>query len=427
MNRWQSFVGLVVVLCAAGAVRAGLPWEMQAKLTASDPDPSDRFGISVGMSGGFAIVGAVYDDERASNAGAAYFFQRTGPSSWSQAAKLTDPNGAADDYFGNSVSISGNYAIVGNVWDDDKGTNSGSAYVFEYDAGNWSPVAKLTASDGTAGREYGNSVAVEGNYAFVGTSYANKVYVYSRGESGWSETAILVPSAGNTAQFFGQGLSAKGDRVVVCDQGDDQKAPGAGAAYVFKRSGTTWEQVAKLMASDAAAGDCLARCSITEDWVVLGAVHADDNGTDSGSAYVFRTSDWSQAAKLIPSDGNAYDFFGSSVSVDGNHMVVTAGRDDDAGTDAGSAYFCCVNEEGAWTFQQKWTAPDAAAGDLLAASFIWGNYAILGAEYQDGAGIDAGAAYILAVPEPATLSLLALGFALSLSKGGLAVMRRRRR
>ena len=111
-------------------MRSGTFWSQQVKLTASDATAGDYFGVSVSISGDYAIVGAYRDDGDGSDSGSAYVFMRS-DTTWSQQAKLTAFDAAAGDEFGFSVSISGDYAIVGAWCDDDGGTDSGSAYIFE--------------------------------------------------------------------------------------------------------------------------------------------------------------------------------------------------------------------------------------------------------------------------------------------------------
>ena len=139
-------------------------WNEMAKLTASDGDASDQFGGSVSISGNVAIVGA---DGNCS----AYVFEKDASiGDWNEVAKLTASEGDGSDYFGFSVSVSGNVAIVGAHFDDDNGSHSGSAYVFEKDGstGDWSEVAKLTASDGDEGDTFGGRISISGNVAIVG-------------------------------------------------------------------------------------------------------------------------------------------------------------------------------------------------------------------------------------------------------------------
>ena len=170
-----------VQFCESGAI---------SKLRASDGAANDRFGVSVSTSGDYAIVGAREDDDNGPGAGSAYIFAPNylNPNNWGQQAKLTASDGATGDYFGESVSISGNYAIVGAYGDDDKGSLSGSAYIFKRDpdSESWGEQAKLTAPDGAANDYFGNSVSISGNYAVVGArrdddngSYSGSAYVFN--------------------------------------------------------------------------------------------------------------------------------------------------------------------------------------------------------------------------------------------------------
>ena len=234
----------------------------QAKITASDAASSDYFGYSVEIYGDYAIVGAYRDDDDGSNSGSAYIFVRDG-TSWSQQAKLTASDAASNDRFGWSVAIYGDYAIVGAYMDDDDGSASGSAYIFVRDGTSWSQQAKLTASDDAAGDYFGYSVGIYEDYAILGAYY------------------------------------------------NDDDEIDSGSAYIFTRSGTSWSQQAKLTASDAASSDMFGySVAIYEDYSIVGAHRNDDDGTDSGSAYIFvrNGTSWSQQAKLTASDGAIQDF-----------------------------------------------------------------------------------------------------------------------
>ena len=154
-----------------------------SKLTASDGAAGDRFGSSVSVSGSRAVVGAPQDDYDGSSSGSAYVFERASDGTWSQAAKLTASDGAAEDTFGEKVSVSGNRIIVGGQLNDDSGVNSGAAYVFERNSdGTWSETTKLLAEDGAAGDEFGIGVGISGGIAFIGAagddSAAGSAYVY---------------------------------------------------------------------------------------------------------------------------------------------------------------------------------------------------------------------------------------------------------
>jgi len=325
----------------------GASWVEQAKLVASDGAASDYFGRSVSVSGDVALVGAPYDDDNGANSGSAYVFRWNG-TSWAQEPnKLLASDGATSDYFGWSVSVSGDVAVVGAWGDDDKPCNSGSAHIFERNQGGpdkWGQVTKLVASDGAGGDEFGHSVSVSGDVAVVGAledDGKGSAYVYRRNGTSWVEQPKLVASDGAGGDEFGCSVSVSGDVAVIGAQDDDDNGAKSGSAYVFRRNGTTWVQQANLLAPDGAAGDCFGcSVSVSGDVVVVGACGDDDNGSYSGSAYVFRWNGavWVQQAKLLASDGAADDWFGRSVSVSGDVAAVGAYLDDDNGSGSGSAY-----------------------------------------------------------------------------------------
>ena len=282
---------LTLTICAAASLSIYQPAYAQIsefKLTASDNAAGDWFGISVSISGDYVAVGAYLDDDNGNESGSAYVFKRSG-TSWAQEAKLLPADGAAGDHFGKSVSISGDYAVVGARNDDDNGNESGSAYVFKRIGTSWAQEAKLLPADGAEGDNFGQSVSISGDYAVVGA------------------------------------------------RNDDDNGSDAGSAYIFKRTGTSWAQEAQLFASDGAAGDIFGfSVSISGDYAVVGALHDDDNGSHSGSAYLFKRTgtSWTEEAKLLASDGAADTHFGV-VSISGGYAAVGAFLN---GSDAGSAY-----------------------------------------------------------------------------------------
>ena len=276
-----------------------------------------------------------------------------------QQVKLTASDGATNDYFGVSVSVSGDTIVVGAESDDDNGHHSGSAYVFVMPNGGWADMtetAKLTASDGAANDNFGESVSVSGDTIVAGAygdddngSLSGSAYVFVRPSGGWSEatqTAKLTASDGTADDHFGISVSMSGDTIVV-GASNTYDGTATGSAYVFEKPSGGWSdttQTAKLTASDGAAEDNFGwSVSVSGDTIVVGAVDDDDNGDGSGSAYVFEKpsggwSDATQTAKLADIDGAADDDFGWSVSVSGDTIVVGAPYDDDNGTSSGSAH-----------------------------------------------------------------------------------------
>ncbi|HUN81536.1 MAG TPA: FG-GAP repeat protein [Phycisphaerae bacterium] len=227
--------------------RSGTFWAQQAKLTASDGAAGDSFGYSVALSGSSAIVGAGSDDTTAgSNAGSAYVFIRCG-TVWTEQAKLVASDGAANDAFGVSVAISGDMAIVGASGDDTPaGSDAGSAYVFTRSGGAWVQQAKLTASDAGAGDQFGISVAIDRDTVIIGAytddvpsgSNAGSVYVFTANidtcSSPWTQQAKLTASDGAAGDEFGYAVAIAHDTAVVGVFSDDTAAGGeAGSMYVY--------------------------------------------------------------------------------------------------------------------------------------------------------------------------------------------------
>jgi len=327
--------------------RKATDWIQQTKLTASSPAAGDQFGSDVSISGDNAIVGADRNDYNGPWSGAAYVFQRTNIG-WIQQEMLVPSDGNVGDRFGNAVSISGNYLIVGAYWDDDNGANSGSAYVFRKDVAGWVLEAKLRASDGVKDDWFGYDVSIDGNYAVVGAvldnhdgAYRGSAYIFRRDGSNWVQQTKLVADDGQAGDEFGGSVSISENSAVIGAIGNDDAGEDAGAAYIFTRSGNDWDQQGRLVPSDGAAGDQFGNSvSIDGNYAVVAAHLDQDNGTDSGSAYIFKREgqNWVQQAKLAAPDGQQGDFFGQGVSIDSSYVIVGAPYDDDNGNESGSVH-----------------------------------------------------------------------------------------
>ncbi len=277
------------------------------------------------------------------------FFERDEDSSWNQTAKLTASDGELEDAFGTSVSISDDLAIVGATGHDALGTNSGAAYVFErQENGFWIEIAKLTASD-----------------------------------ADWFDT-------------FGGETSLSGDRAIVAATGNDDGGTSSGAAYVFERSGDgSWLEVAKLTASDASSEDLFGiAVSISNDIAVIGAWRADGLALDSGAAYVFTrepSGSWNEAARLIASDGAEGDHLGSALALWGNSVAIGSPHDGFAG----SVYVYTQLENGSWIQAEKLypIGPDSGAHFGDAVAFVE-NDLLAGAPQDFGKDQNSGVAYV---------------------------------
>ncbi len=376
-------------------------------------------------------------DSSASSAGAAYVFVRDATGRWSQQAYLKASNTGANDFFGYSVGISGDTVVVGAFGESSKATGvdgdqtdnskgqAGAAYVFTRDAsGTWSQQAYLKASNTDAQDQFGFSISVSGDTVVVGAPgessltsgvdgnqidnsdpNAGAAYVFTRDTSGtWSQQAYLKASRTDAQDQFGFSISVSGDTVVVGAPNESSKATGvdgdgtdnsksrAGAAYVFARDNSgTWSQQAYLKASNTDAGDQFGTSvAVSGDTLLVGAPgessnatgvngdQADNSAGNAGAAYVFTrdaSGTWSQQAYLKASNTDTFDWFGSSIAISGDMVVVGANDETSKATgvdgdqtdnsvgSAGAAYLFSRDASGTWSQQAYLKASNTDAGD----------------------------------------------------------------
>ena len=397
------------------------------KLVADDGAEYDEFGKSVSLDGDTIVVGASRADVGGNSIqGAAYVFARSegGADSWGQVAKLVSDDGAEYDEFGYSVSLDGDTIVVGaRLVDVGDNANQGAAYVFARTAGGadgWGQVAKLVSDDGVGGDEFGKSVSVDGDTIVVGADLADvggnsnqgAAYIFARSEGGadsWGQVAELFADDAAGGFRFGYSVSLDGDTIVVGATGADVASNAfPGAAYVFARSddgADSWGQVAKLFADDGVGGGQFGfSVSVDGDTIVVGARYADvEVNAFPGAAFVFgRTKDgadsWGQVAKLFADDGVGGGLFGSSVSVDGDTIVVGAYLADVGGKeDQGAAYVYARTKGGSdsWGQVAKLVADDEERRDFFGYSVsVDGDTIVVGASRSTvGGNEDQGEAY----------------------------------
>ncbi len=390
------------------------------KLEASDGAVSDQFGYAVGISGDTAIVGALADDDGGSASGSAYIFERDlgELDSWTEAAKLTASDGAANDQFGISVGISGDYAVVGAFYDN---TGKGAAYVYARDqwgAGNWGQVKKLVASDAALNDRFGKAVAISGDTIIVGAQLeddgcpsgspqcaAGSAYIFQRDQGGkdsWGEVTKILPNDPSPGKTFGNAVAISGDYAAISAIGDSVKAVGAGAAYIFRRDPASgnWAQAKKLYAGDAGFKDKFGKSiGVSGNTVVVGAFSADIGGVNFvGAAYVFerdfpQDDSWGQSKKLTASDGSFNDQYAISAAINNDAIIIGAFAADDACPrdlfcDSGKAYLYGRNTGGAgnWGEIHPVVAGDTAYQEFFGISVaVTTGAAIVGAHHRQNA------------------------------------------
>ena len=386
--------------------RRGTEWVEQAKLVASDEMRGDYFGISVALDERTALVGAHRANEPFADGGAVYVFERTGEI-WNQTAKLLAPDGDHFAYFGFSVGLDANTAIVGAIRDGEAGENAGAAYVFVKDQFGWVPQAKLLGNNTDSEDRFGYAVDVDGDFAIV-TSPRNRgigaAYIYRREGTEWEQKRNrvrirMIPIDPDGATSFGVSVTISGDTAVIGATGGVIGDKESGAAYVFTQNEPPfWNQHTKLAAGDRQSGDQLGfAVAISGDEIIAGAPTHNAGGRASGAAYIFERNEeakWVESGKLSDGETASEDQFGTAVAISGNIAIAGAQQADDVAPNAGAAY---IFERGGvlWLQRGKLIADDGKAGDLFGnAVAISGDTILIGAPGVDDAGPEAGAAYI---------------------------------
>jgi hypothetical protein len=378
---------------------SGANWNQQQKLVADDGSVHEHFGRSVALNGETALVGAhlAYIGGN-TNQGAAYVFTRSG-TIWSQQQKLVAADGAATDLFGSSVALDGETALIGARADVGANGNQGAAYVFTRSGASWSQQQKLVARDGAAGDWFGRSVALDGDTALVGADRANvggltdtgKFYTTTRGPTPWPLTGSNVANDGAAGDRFGASVALDGETVLVgATQADVGGNIRQGAAYVFTRNGPIWVQQQKLVAADGAASDAFGiSVALDGETALVGAFLASVGGNyRQGAAYVFTRSgtSWSQQQKLVAADGAVVDHFGVSVALDGETALVGAYGANAGGNSRQGAAYVFTRSGASWSQQQKLVATDGVADDWFGYSVaLDGETALVGAYVASGA------------------------------------------
>lgn len=384
--------GLLLATSAPLAVAdVGVIHEAQILLP-NDGAAHEWFGNSVAHVGSTVLVGSRFDEILGASTGSAYLMNaETG----AQIAKLIPSDLEASDDIAISVGMSGNIAIVGS-WSDNtvNGMNSGSAYLFDATTGQ--ELFKLLATDGSAGDHAGFSVAISGEVAIVGAkddndngSQSGSAYLFD--VTTGVQIAKLLPTDGEAMNWFGSSVAISGTTAIVGAYRDNDNGGDSGSAYLFDV--TTGDQIAKLLPSDGAADDRFGRSVAINGTAALVAANGDDdNGSGSGSAYLFDITTGIQLAKLLPSDGAEGDSFGSSVAISETMAVIGASGDNDNGPFSGSAYVFHI-ATGTELVKLR-TSYNNSTAQLGTSVSISGTTVVAGARGDDDNGMDSGSAFV---------------------------------
>jgi hypothetical protein len=322
---------LLVAVCgmSASPATAQTPCA-QAELTVNGASTTAEVGFCVAVDGEWAVVGATRDDRHGNEAGAAFVFRRVG-GQWTFAHELLRSDASTEDYYGWSAAIHGNTIVVGAVGDAGNGANSGSAYVFAFDGLSWSQSQKLVPPTHTTDGMYGNSVALDGERIVVGAPWlpyppdeTGLVHVYTNNGTQWVREQTIAANDPTIDAQFGYSVAIDGERLAIGARWDTDLGIASGSAYVFRRSGTTWTQERKVLASDGSASDEFgAAVALRGDTLIVGAPRP-WHGT--GAAYEFRRngSQWTQVQRFSENAGSTNETFGHSLVLSDEWMLIGA-------------------------------------------------------------------------------------------------------
>ncbi len=363
----------------------------------------DGYGSAVSVWGNVAVVGSPGDDENGANAGAAYLLRRD-CSSWVVDRKLVPAELVAGDQFGNSVALEENRLVIGAVGSD---SGAGAAYVYHFDGNDWAFVQKVRPDSTLSSVNFGAAVGVDGNVIVVGAdeddehgTKSGAAYVFRFDGKQWAREQKLFAPDALAFDFLGRALSVRGDTVLVGNPFAFTTNFYAGAVYRFHFTGTTWVGQQKLVADDGRDGDGFgSSVAFDGDTAVIGAPFDNvDNPTrtDSGSAYVFtwNGSTWLQRQKLVPPTEALFHWFGYSVSLSGEALLIGEPGDLDSSATPGAAHLFRF-DGAAWSLDRTLTAADGAAQNGFGWSVgLFGDRAVFGAPMDDEAGDASGSAYV---------------------------------
>lgn len=387
----QFFLHLALMLLV-GTASYGQFFE--SKILPNDGEANIHFGWAVDMSGDYALIGSPQNNAIDPRSGAAYIFKREG-SSWVQKQKLIP--GIARDIIGRTVAISGDYSVIGSPAASNS-SGTGVIYIYNRLGEVWN--LQQTIIGPSAGARFGHHTSISGDYLLVGASGVGSntgaAYMYKRTGTTWQQEAVLTASSGSIIRQFGEAVSTTGDYSVVGNWLGNDLGSSSGAVYIFERNGVNWSQQIKLTEPNGAANHWFGHSvSISGNQLLIGTPLDDDNGLRSGSAYIYENNgtSWVFQSKLLPSDGASEAVFGWSVDLSGDKAIIGA-LSDENGQNSGSAYvFEKINNT--WVQTDKITATNSNPLDQFGyAVAISENYALAGAYQDDEVSSNNGAAYI---------------------------------
>ncbi len=373
----------------------------QTKLLASDAAQYDYFGLSVAVKGDTAVIGAYGKSDLARNAGAAYAFARNA-GAWAQQARLGTSTPLIDAYLGATVATNGSYTAAGAPYASVGAQNDGVVYLFSN--ATWQQQTILLPNDPDSLSQFGNALAINGNTLFVGAPMhdsfgvnAGAVYVFTFDGVSWVQRQKLIGADTASGDRFGSALALNDGWLAVSAPLHSSPGSPGGAVYLFEFDGVSWVQRYKVGAPDTIAGDRFGSAiALDNGWLAVGVPLHRFVGSASGAVYLFEFNGtaWVQRQKFVASDTVGGDQFGSALALENQRLVIGAPLHSSNGPASGAVYIF-ERATTTWIERAKLIGSDTNAGDRLGGSIsIDGTTILVGAYGDTAAGPGTGAAYV---------------------------------
>ncbi|MCW1914022.1 hypothetical protein OJ996_10580 [Luteolibacter sp. GHJ8] len=348
--------------------RSGVTWTQGMRFDSQSGQGGGKFGAAVAISGNNLLIGAPQESSTAQNHAGRVHTYRSSGSDWNSFGTLVAEEGGDDFQFGSSVAISGNRAVIGTPQEDSlSGADAGCAYVFRDESGSWVFEDRLDPG-GVIQKQFGISVALDGDRALVGAS--DFAVVYKRTEAGWSLEDAIVPT-GATGGFLGSSVALLGGRAVFGIPSTLPFGVDRGRVWIFERDEDEWIQSAELVAAGNGEDDHFGMSVALRSGTVL----VGRPGLGAGSVHVFSKTNgvWGERTKLQASDASAGDRFGYALSImNGRALIGAPWKDIEGSYDAGAVYL--FEESGtSWLQRTRLKAPVPAQSASFGAAVAAGH------------------------------------------------------
>ncbi len=400
----QSIRTSLVALASAAHLFLANPTSAQSvfedlKLTAANANAEDFFGYAVAINNGVIAVGADLADPLGFFSGTAYLYDAT---TGVQLHQLVPSDGGVGHQFGWSIAIQDGLVAVGAVGAGS--SREGAVYIFDVNTGN--QLRKLVANDGTANDQFGNALAISNGLLVVGTELDDDAANYASGSayifdlSTGTQLFKLTANDAELQNFFGCAVAIENNLVAIGARANNDNGTASGSVYLF--DATTGLQLSNIYPDDPVAWQGFGwDVGIDNGTIAVSAYKDETNGANSGAVYLFDSSTELQFAKITPDDGAEQHYFGQSISIDNGLVAVGANGHTDSGVNSGAAYVFSI----ATAAQVKLLASDGDISDNLGFSIAMENGIVAsGAYLNDQSATNAGAVYVFDIDCPADLN-----------------------